>query len=244
MGNVAFALYAPGVLLLCAAMAHALVRRGAGRLAALGVVAIGGIALAVDVLPGWGADFGGPIALVPALGLLLLWTMGARISIRNLLLLGSAALAVVLVAGYFDWRRRPDERTHLGRFVQNVIDGEAVEVVVRKLVQNIELVLARPVLLVVAGLALAVLIAIVVTPGRFGTAPFARLVREAPLLRRGLQSVIVMATIGFLTNDSGAAIPPVAAIFTVPVVLAATMHFMEIERQRQPVRRRRDRHRI
>ena len=51
MGNVAFALYAAAVLLLSAAMAHALSRRGAGRLAALAVVSFGGIAMAVDVLP-------------------------------------------------------------------------------------------------------------------------------------------------------------------------------------------------
>ena len=75
MGNVAFALYGSAVLLLCAALAHALLRRGAPRLAVVVVLVVAGLALAVDVLPAWGADFGGPIALVPALGLLLLGVM-------------------------------------------------------------------------------------------------------------------------------------------------------------------------
>lgn len=242
MGNVAFAVYAAAVLLLSAAMAHALSRRGAGRLAALAVVSIGGIALAVDVLPAWGADFGGPIALVPALGMLLLWTMGARISFRNVAMLGVVALVVVSVAGWFDWNRREDERTHLGRFVQEVLDGEAWDVISRKFVQNVELISAKPVLLVVGAVVLSLCIAVVMRPGVFGTAPFARLVEEAPLLRRGLQAILVMALIGFLTNDSGGAIPPVAAIFTVPLVVSAVMHFMAIEQIRKPVRRRRDRH--
>lgn len=242
MGNVAFALYAAAVLILSAVMAHALSRRGAGRLAALAVVSIGGIALAVDVLPAWGADFGGPIALVPALGLLLLWTMGARISVRNVALLGGLTLVVVSVAAWFDWNRREDQRTHLGRFVQQVLDGEAWDVISRKLVQNVEIITGQPVLLVLGVLALAACIAIVTRPGVLGTAPFTRLVDEAPLLRRGLQSVLVMAAIGFLTNDSGGAIPPVAAIYTVPLMISAVMHFMSIEQRRKPVRRRRDRH--
>jgi hypothetical protein len=53
-----------------------------------------------------------------------------------------------------------------------------------------------------------------------------------------------MAVIGFLTNDSGAAIPPVAAIFTVPLVVSAVMHFLSIEARKAPVRRRRDRHHL
>jgi hypothetical protein len=244
MGNVAFALYAAAVLLLSAVMAHALSRRGAGRLAALAVVSFGGIALAVDVLPAWGADFGGPIALVPGLGLLLLWTMGARISLRNVAMLGVVAFVVVSVAAWFDWNRREDERTHLGRFVQEVIDGEAWDVISRKFAQNVDLITAQPLLLGVGLVALGLCIAIVMRPGILGTEPFKRLVDEAPLLRRGLQAVLVMATIGFLTNDSGGAIPPVAAIFTVPLVVAAVMHFMAIEQRRRPVRRRRDRHHL
>jgi hypothetical protein len=71
-----------------------------------------------------------------------------------------------------------------------------------------------------------------------------RLLEEAPLLHRGLYSIIIMAVIGFLTNDSGAAIPPVAALFTVPLVVSAVTHFLSIEARNAPVRRRRDRHHL
>ncbi|MDV3221046.1 hypothetical protein [Intrasporangium sp.] len=244
MGNVAFALYGSAVLLLCASVAHALIRRGAPRFAVVAVLALGGIALAVDVLPAWGADFGGPIALVPALGLLLMHVAGVRVSVRNLALVGAAAALIVTAVCYLDWRRPEQYRSHPGRFFQTLLDGDGLAVVSRKLVANIELATADPVLLGVVVVIFAFLMVIVLQPGRFGTDPFARLVDEAPLLRAGLVAVVVMCVIGFLTNDSGAAIPPVAMILTVPLVISAVAQFMSIERTREPVRRRRDRHHL
>jgi hypothetical protein len=244
MGNVAFALYGSAVLLLCAAMAHALIRRSAPRLAVVVVLVIGGIALAVDVLPAWGADFGGPIALVPALGLLVLRVSGVRVSPRNLVLVGAAAAVVVTLVCYLDWRRPEEYRSHPGRFFQTLLDGDAWAVISRKVLANIELATDNLALLAVALLIIAVVIAIVLRPGLLGTAPLARLLDEAPLLRDGLVAVIVMSTIGFVTNDSGAAIPPVALLFTLPLVISAVAHFMAIERAREPVRRRRDRHHL
>ncbi len=242
MGNVAFAIYAPAVLLLIAALAHGLIRRGAPRLALVSTLVIGGAAVAVDVLPAWGADFGGPIALVPALGLLLLAVMGVRPSLRNLGVIVAAAAVILALVAYLDWRRPPEQRSHPGRFVQTLLDGGAWEVVWRKLMQNVDLLVAKPVLLVVVLVVLAGIAAILIRPGALGTAPFARLVAEAPLLRHALIAIAVMAAIGFLTNDSGAAIPPVATIITVPLVMMAVMSFMTIERRRRPGRRRSDRH--
>ncbi|GAA6526036.1 hypothetical protein [Intrasporangium sp. DVR] len=244
MGNVAFALYGSAVLLLCAAMAHALVRRNAARLAVVVVLVLGGTALAVDVLPAWGADFGGPIALVPALGLLLMRVAGMRVSVRSLALVGLAAAAIVTLVCYLDWRRPEQYRSHPGRFFQTLLDGDAFAVVSRKLIANIELSTAHPALLALVLVVSAFLLVLVIQPGRFGTAPFARLVDEAPLLRDGLIAVVVLSAIGFLTNDSGAAIPPVAMILTVPLVVSAVAQFMAIERAKEPVRRRRDRHHL
>jgi hypothetical protein len=244
MGNVAFALYGAAVLLLCAALAHALVRRDSPRLAVFAVVIVGGVALAVDVLPAWGADFGGPIALVPALGFLLMGVMGWRTSVRNVSIVLLVAGLVVAVVCYLDWRRPESERSHPGRFLQTVIDGGAWDVMSRKLWANVSLAVHLPVLLLIVVAVMVVAVMIVLRPGILGTEPLRRLLDEAPLMRRGLLSVIVMAVIGFLTNDSGAAIPPVAAIFTVPLVVSAVMHFLSIEARNAPVRRRRDRHHI
>ena len=244
MGNVAFALYAAAVLMLCAALAHALVRRHAPRLAVFAVVVVGGVALAVDVLPAWGADFGGPIALVPALGFLLMGVMGRRTSVRNIAFVVLAAGLVVGLVCYLDWRRPEADRSHPGRFLQTVIDGGAWDVMSRKLLANISLAVHLPVLLVLVVLLMAVVVLVVARPGVLGTDALRRLLEEAPLMHRGLVSIIAMTVIGFLTNDSGAAIPPVAAIFTVPLVVSAVMHFLSIEARNAPVRRRRDRHHL
>ena len=244
MGNVAFALYAAAVLMLCAALAHALVRRHAPRLAVFAVVVVGGVALAVDVLPAWGADFGGPIALVPALGFLLMGVMGRRTSVRNIAFVVLAAGLVVGLVCYLDWRRPEADRSHPGRFLQTVIDGGAWDVMSRKLLANISLAVHLPVLLVLVVLLMAVVVLVVARPGVLGTDALRRLLEEAPLMHRGLVSIIAMTVIGFLTNDSGAAIPPVAAIFTVPLVVSAVMHFLSIEARNTPVRRRRDRHHL
>jgi hypothetical protein len=244
MGNVAFALYAAAVLLLCASIAHALVRRNAPRFAVIAVLVVGGVALAVDVLPAWGADFGGPIALVPALGYLLIGVLGWRTTVRSVVLVLLAAAVVVGTVSYLDWRRPEAERSHPGRFLQTVIDGGAWDVMSRKLIANVQLAVHLPVLLGVVVVLTVIAVVIVVRPGILGTEPLRRLLDEAPLLHRGLYSIIIMAAIGFLTNDSGAAIPPVAALFTVPLVVSAVMHFMSIEARNAPVRRRRDRHHL
>lgn len=244
MGNVAFALYGSAVLLLCAALGHALRRRGAPRLAVAVVLVVAGLALAVDVLPAWGADFGGPIALVPALGLLLLGVMEVRVTWRTVGLVILAAAVVVGTVCYLDWRRPVDERSHPGRFLQTVIDGGAWDVMSRRLAGNIETVLSVPVLAVVVTALLALCVIVVARPGALRTEPLARLFTEAPLLHRALWCIIIMSAIGFVTNDSGAAIPPVAALFTVPVVISAVMHFLTIEARKAPVRRRRDRHHL
>ncbi|MEW1951848.1 hypothetical protein [Terrabacter sp. NPDC080008] len=244
MGNVAFALYAAAVLLLCAALAHALMRRGAPRLAACAAVLVGGCALAVDVLPAWGADFGGPIALVPALGFLLMGVLGWSTSVRNIAIVLVLAGLVVGLVSYLDWRRPEAERSHPGRFLQTVLDGGAWDVLSRKLVANVDLAVAMPWLLVLVVALMVFVVLVVLRPGILGTEPLRRLLEEAPILRRGLLSIIVMAVIGFLTNDSGAAIPPVAAIFTAPLVASAVMHFLSIEARKAPVRRRRDRHHL
>ncbi|HET8594893.1 MAG TPA: hypothetical protein VFM07_06575 [Intrasporangium sp.] len=242
MGNVAFALYGAGVLLLCAALAHGLRRRGAPRLAIAAVAIMSLVALAIDVLPAWGADFGGPLALVPALGILLIAVSGLRMSVRNLAVVGFAAVLVVGVVSWLDWLRPPAERAHPGRFVQSIVDGGAWPIISRKFFANIELGLAMPVLFALVTLALIPFILIAFRPGIFGTATFRRLCEEAPLLRTGLIAIVVMVVIGFLTNDSGIAIPPVAAIFVVPGMIAAAAHFRIIEERRKPVKRRSDRH--
>jgi hypothetical protein len=81
-----------------------------------------------------GADLGGVIALTPALLWLLLRL--ADIPITWPKLVGAAGLALLLVAAisWLDWRRGPTARTHLGGFFQRVLDGDALDIIIRKAV--------------------------------------------------------------------------------------------------------------
>jgi hypothetical protein len=102
-------------------------------LALVVVVVIGAIAVVIDGAPGLGSDFGGPLAMVPAFALLFVLVGRLKSSWRLAVGIGVSAVAVVVGLALLDWMRPPAERTHLGRFVDEVSNGEAWQVVARKL---------------------------------------------------------------------------------------------------------------
>src|SRR5699024_8114197 len=99
-----------------------------------------GLAVAgVCVAPSMGADFGSGLVTVPAFGLLALLVSGIRLRVWHVLTLGVGGAAAVLSVSFLDWLRPPEERTHLGRFIDELLSGELVTVIVRKLAQNIQM---------------------------------------------------------------------------------------------------------
>lgn len=96
------------------------------------VAVLGGAALLLDGAPQVGADMGGAITLVPTLVVLGAGLAGTRLAWPRLL--ATAALTVGVVGGFaaWDYSRPSSERTHLGRFVQQVVDGSAWHTLARK----------------------------------------------------------------------------------------------------------------
>lgn len=138
IGNEAYALLASGALIGLAFLGVSL--RRWGRFAAGGVVLFIGLAIgAIDALPSMGADFGGVLSFVPALGLLVLMVANLRLSWRRLLVVGTVTMGAAVAIAVVDWMRPAEARTHLGRFVQSVVDGDLLAVVGRKLSTNIRL---------------------------------------------------------------------------------------------------------
>jgi uncharacterized protein (DUF697 family) len=129
IGNVALALLASGTLLLAAALAAG--SRG-GRAAAT-VFGLGAVAVVVDGYPKLGDDFGGVLALLPAVCVLTLVVSGVRISWRYLAAVAAVTVGTVATFALVDYSRPASQRTHLGRFVQQVADGSAWPVITRKL---------------------------------------------------------------------------------------------------------------
>lgn len=238
-GNPAFALFATAMVLTTVALADPLLRRGR-RWAAVAVVAVMGLlATAVDGLPSVGADFGGPPALVPGFAILALLTAGVRLTWRRVLAVLAAGAVTVVGIAVVDWLRPADERTHLGRFVETVLDGGLWTVLVRKAETNLRILFgSEQTLLAIGGLLLVVLL--VGRPARSAVraadggpyawlsagAPLRRLATDAPMLRKGLIGLAVTLGIGFALNDSGIVVPATGIGLAVPLLAAACATWM------------------
>ncbi len=226
-GNTQFALFATGSLLAALAVADPLVRAGRPRAAAAAVAVVGAAAVVVDGTPGWGSDVGGPPAIVPAMALLALAAAGVRLTARRLLAVAGATAAVVLGLALGDHARPPGERTHLGRFVQTVLDGGALPVLERKVRTNLRVLLV-PLNLVVP-FAAAFVALVLMRPGPWGEPALHRASARVPLLRAGTTSLLVLLGIGTLVNDSGVSIIAVGATLAVPLVTALSARVLDLE---------------
>ncbi len=205
LGNTSFALYglAAVVLVEWAGSCRAL---GRGRVPVAALVLLG--ALALEAHPSLGADFGGPPGLLLGGLVVLAAVAGVRLTAWRVLGAVVAAGLLTLAVAVVDWLRPPESRTHLGEFVQTVLDGGAGEVVVRKLSQNVAN-LGSPPLLAIA-LAALVLAGVLWRTGW----------RPGGSGRVVLRGAAVMAAVGFAINDSGLVVPAYVAMVLLPLLLA------------------------
>jgi hypothetical protein len=230
--NPGFALFATGALLLATALADALLRAGRRREAVAAVVALGAVATIIDGMPGWGSDFGGPPAMVPAFAVLALLVGGVRVTWRRALVIAAGTLVVIVSMSLVDWLRPPADRTHLGRFVQTVIDGGAWPVVRRKALQNWEI-LTTSELSALLPFAVAFVAMVLARPSAWGVRPLQLAYDRSPALRHGLVAFAVLVGIGFAVNDSGTVIPAVAATVFIPLLIAASSRALEMHEEDQ-----------
>ncbi len=229
MGNVTFALFATAALLLCIAASSHFVRRGNPQLAALAALVIGLAAVIVDGYPGWGADGGGPPALLPGLAYLVLAILGIRMTWKRGVILGAATVGLFLLVGFLDSLRGPENQSHLGRFFRSIFTGGAWDIIVRKLQQNIDILFGNYPLAVLVPIALVFVIYILARPTSWGSRSLQRSYEACPTLRPGLIALLVTLTIGFAINDSGVAIPANGAIIAVPLIIAVSVRVLEDE---------------
>jgi hypothetical protein len=131
-GNVTFAVYAAATLVLVGYLAHRLRTSGHRRAALASVAVIGFGVVLCEGWPSMGADLGGVIALTPALLWLLLVLADIPITWPKLIAAAASALLLVTAISWLDWRRGPTARTHLGNFFQRILDGDAMNIIIRK----------------------------------------------------------------------------------------------------------------
>jgi hypothetical protein len=227
--NIAFAVYATGTVLALAGVAQWLLRRGVSRFVTVLVCgAYGALAVFADGWPSWGADFGGVPAFVIGLAVFLILLAGRRVSIVKLLLVGVAGAVLIGGISLFDWLRPAAQRTHLGNFVQQIIDGQAWTVVGRKFSAMIGVTVGNWSLTLLTLVALAFLFWVLNRPSRWGAPALGQAYALAPTLRAGLFGALTCAFIGFLINDSGIAIPAMALTVAVPLTLAASVRALQL----------------
>ncbi|MFE7408425.1 hypothetical protein [Isoptericola sp. NPDC057559] len=226
-GNPTFSVYAVAALLVAAAVAQPLVQRGRRRTAALVVGVLGVVTMVVDVWPTLGADLGGGLVLVPAFAVLGLAASGSRLTLRRFVLVAAAGVGAVAAVGVLDWLRPEDERSHLGRFVAQVVEGEAWETLARKAGYAARSLLGGvPVWLTVLVLVAGALL--LFAPARFTPRWFARTEEAWPLLRPAVLGIWIVCVAGSAVNDFGIRIAVVALVPAVPLLTATVLHALEV----------------
>ncbi len=224
-GNLTFGLMPVAALLCTAALATALARRapGDGRRRALVVVlAVAVVVVGVIGAPFLGRDFGGVLGAVPGFLLLAMLLGGIRVTVTRLVAVLAVAVLAVGSVAVLDWTRPAAERSHLGRFVAQLLDGQAWTVVSRKASANVDILLGSP---LAWALAVALVAALwLVRPGgplrsRPGHRPGGLPPADLAVVRAGLLSVALGLAVAAAVNDSGVAIPATAATLLVPLLV-------------------------
>ncbi|MCW2752863.1 MAG: hypothetical protein JWQ32_274 [Marmoricola sp.] len=220
-GNVAYAVFATTAIMIAVIVAGRLVELGQRRAAVVVVVFVGLTAVVIDGSPSWGADGGGPLAMVPAFGYLALKAGGERVTVRRIMSLGVATFALVGVFALFDYLGPAQYRTHLGDFVAQVIGHERWNGVVSIWTQNWTMLTSSwltrtvPVLLVMVAV-------VALRPGMYARA-VAPAVNTVPFLKAGLRAVFFCWVIAFFSNDSGTGIPPTGLLVLAPLLVLLGM---------------------
>jgi hypothetical protein len=218
-GNVAFGVFAVCAIFAVIGLAAPLVRQQRRVAAALLVAGLGLVVAIVDGWPSFGADFGGMLAIFLGFGVFALLVSGQRFSITKAALVAVSGIAFTALVAAIDYLRPAESRTHLGDFVEKVLNGDAGGVVQRKLEGTVNSFMDWP--FTPVPFLLALLAWVVLDPERFRAHGLSKAFVQTPTLRAGLAGTFIMAVVGALTNDSGVVVAAVMLSLAVPFVVAA-----------------------
>ncbi|MEU4606689.1 hypothetical protein AB0F43_27225 [Kribbella sp. NPDC023972] len=216
-GNSTFATLAVAALVTAGWAAQKLIDQSRKQ-AALAVIGIGGAAIIVDGRPGWGTDFGGIIALTPAVLLMAWLTWRGSISWRALLGVGAVGVLAVSAVAFLDYLRPADQRSHFGTFVARLLDGDVSDILIRKLDMAVQFFAGPSGWAMLLGVVLAMLATVL--PDRVPSEQYRAFYTSLPMVRPTLLALSTCGLVGMLLNDSGVALPAIMTGFALPLLVA------------------------
>jgi len=216
-GNSTFATLAVAALVIAGWVAQKVLPHSRKR-AALAVLAIGGLAIIVDGKPGWGTDFGGIIALTPAVLLLAWLTWRGSISWKALIGVGVTGVVAVSAVAFLDYLRPADQRSHFGTFFARLLDGDVSDVLIRKLQMSASFFYTPAGWFMLAGVVLAMLAT--VRPDKVPFEAYRRFFVSQPMVRPTMLALSTCGLVGMLLNDAGVALPAIMTGFALPLLVA------------------------
>jgi len=149
-----------------------------------------------------GSDVGGVLALTPAIVLTALMLYEKQITIKSFFLASLVTFVVISLFSLLDLSRPVSQRTHLGRFIEDLLSGDWVTVIERKLVSSFNILTNSVIASVVIFITLCVF-AIFSHPEKH--------IRQITKQSEGIKYLVypgmLAALLGMLVNDSGVAIP-------------------------------------
>ncbi len=172
---------------------------------------VGAATVVVVAAPAFGSDVGGTLALVPAMAAVVALLAGRRPSALTVVGATAAAAAVVVGLAAVDRARPAAERTHLGRFLDRILDGDGGIVLRRKVRGNLDILTAS---------VWSVLLAVILVAGAWilwrRRDRLVAAVAGRGDVRAFLAGSATVAVLGFVLNDSGIAVPAAMLAVVVP----------------------------
>lgn len=237
IGNSSFAVLGAHAVLVGGALATWALAHGRRTAAVVVVAAVGMLTLLIDVAPMWGADLGGGPALLPAFVVLAVLVGGARMTWRRILLTAGGGLVLFVLIGWLDWSRPVAQRSHAGRFVQSVLDGDAGATVVRKATFALATVTSG--LLPIVTIAIfGTLVLWVGRPERFAPRDVRAAFGAWPTLLPTCGALLVVLGLGALANDYGVRVITIGLTAALPLLAAATLAAVDHHGPAAPARLR------
>ncbi len=183
-------------------------------------------------LPSTGADIGGLLAGIPAVGVTIALGRGLRIRWRTILTLAAVAVIVTVGLSFVDLLRPPEVRTHLGRFAELLSGRDTSQLVTlleRKGAASLNsLTVTRWTYFIPVGI--AVLVLLLLRPRGI----LRDVLPQRPLLRAGLWGTLLTGVLGFAVNDSGISISALALAFTVPFLVLIAVDTVDPRKRSTP----------